>query len=401
VLLNRERANRIMDEYGLDALIATSKENITYLSDYSSLEFILEPRGQRYAVLPRDEAVAPTLVVAVSELEPLAQGLTWFPDIRAHGVYHIEVREGAELSGVEERLRQLRSSYTSPRQPLEALLAVLKEKRLQGARMGLDDGNITFPLVDGLREGLPRAEFVPASQVFHEIRMVKTPEEIGRLKTSSAINEEVLGELIDMVREGVSFRSLFEHYRQGTNARGATLRLWASGHGTASAASFEPSDTIIQKGDVVFLDTGCEYASYLSDMCRMGHVGEPSQRVLECYQAIMEGYRVALSLIKPGVMASTIFRAALEAVRERGLRNFRRHHLGHGTGLENHEPPIIGSPESLLSFKDYPLEEGMVICIEIPYYELGTGGISVEDMLLVTEDGWEYITTMSRELFVV
>ena len=75
--------------------------------------------------------------------------------------------------------------------------------------------------------------------------------------------------------------------------------------------------------------------------------------------------------------------------------------MGHSIGLENHEPPEIASSEYLPGFKDYALEEGMVLCIEMPYYELGTGGISMEDAILITKDGWEYITTMSRELAVV
>ncbi len=180
MLLNRERANRVMDEYRLDALIATALDNITYSSDYSCLEFVLEPRAQRYSILPRDGGLEPTLIVPISELPSVAQGATWFPDIRVYGVYYIEVLPGAVLKGAERRLQELRSSCPRAETPLDALLAALKDKRLTEARIGLEAANIGFPLVDRLREELPRAEFIPASQVFHEIRMVKTLEEIER-----------------------------------------------------------------------------------------------------------------------------------------------------------------------------------------------------------------------------
>ena len=307
MLLNRERANRVMDEYGLDALIATAVDNITYLSDYSSLEFILDPRAQRYCILPRDEAVDPALILPMVELETVAEGGIWFSDIRVHGIKYMGLLPGACLRGREQRLQELRRTCPRADMPLEALLAALKDKRLAEARIGLEAANIGFPLVDGLREELPRAEFIPASELLYEIRMVKTPEEIERLKASSAINEEALGEVIAMVQEGVNFMELYRQYRRGVTERGAIPRLWSAGHGTASAGGFTPSDTFVERGDIVLLDTGCAYQSYFSDTCRVVCVGERSQRALQCYQAIMAGYRAALSLVRPGVMASEVF----------------------------------------------------------------------------------------------
>ncbi len=207
--------------------------------------------------------------------------------------------------------------------------------------------------------------------------------------------------MIEMIQEGVNFTELYDHYHQGVAKRGADLRLWAAGHGTASVANFAPADTIIQRGDVVRVDTGCAYKSYLSDTCRIVSVGEPSQRILHCHQAVTAGYRAGIDSVKQGVMASEVFQAAFDAIRESGLPNFRRHNLGHSIGFENHEPPVIASSEYLPGFEDYPLEEGMVLCLEMPYYELGTGGTNVEDTILVTKDGWEYISTEGAEIIVV
>lgn len=81
--------------------------------------------------------------------------------------------------------------------------------------------------------------------------------------------------------------------------------------------------------------------------------------------------------------------------RRRGIRHYQRHHLGHGNGLEGYEHPLV-SPGSSMK-----LEPGMVICIESPYYEPGFGGIQIEDIVKITEDGYRRLTQIERKLFVI
>lgn len=398
MLLNRERAFHTMEEYQLDGLIATSPENITYLSDYSSLAFSRSRGTQFYAILPPEMSEA-ILIVPIGELPVLAEKPSWIEDIRTYGVYHIARLAGAELKGAEKRLDEMRRFCPNDEMPTQALVRALREKGLAKGRLGLDELNMSSPRMNELREASPQASFISASEIFQEIRMIKTTEELERLRISSQINEEALRAMMSLVREGVTQREFYECCRRSVTARGAELRLWSCGQGTASVDNFPPTEVKMEIDSIIRFDMGCIYESYFSDTGRTGVLGEPSQRLLDRYRAIAAGMQEALSLIRPGVMASSIFDATIRVVHQEGIAGYRRHHCGHSIGLEDHEPPLIASSSSLPGFKDYPLEKGMVLCIEVPYYELGFGGIQIEDTILVTEDGYQCITCMKRDIF--
>jgi Xaa-Pro aminopeptidase len=108
---------------------------------------------------------------------------------------------------------------------------------------------------------------------------------------------------------------------------------------------------------------------------------------------MLDGEEAAIQRMRPGVLACEVFEAAMESARQSGVPHYRRHHCGHAIGLDTYEIPIIRPDDHT------PLEAGMTFCIETPYYELGLGGIQVEDMVLVTDSGVEMLTTLSRELF--
>jgi Xaa-Pro aminopeptidase len=107
---------------------------------------------------------------------------------------------------------------------------------------------------------------------------------------------------------------------------------------------------------------------------------------------IRTGQDAALRAVAPGVKASAVFETALTAARAAGLPDYRRQHVGHGIGLEVNEPPII-TPAAA-----QPIEAGMVLDVELAYYELGFGGVHVEDTIVVTERGHDRLTRMSRDL---
>jgi len=134
---------------------------------------------------------------------------------------------------------------------------------------------------------------------------------------------------------------------------------------------------------------------YPCDMGRSAVLGQPSKRTLDYWAAIFEGEQLAIDMAEPGVEASVIFNSVVERVRKGGIPEYRRHHTGHGWGVERYDPPLIGP-------KDHtPLEKGMVLCFETPYYEVGWGGLLHEDVVVVTEDKPRYLTTFEGELRVL
>jgi Xaa-Pro dipeptidase len=108
----------------------------------------------------------------------------------------------------------------------------------------------------------------------------------------------------------------------------------------------------------------------------------------------LEGEEQILEKIQPGVTAGELFEVAIERVKM-GIPQYKRHHVGHGIGLEIYEPPM------LVPHSDFELQPGMVLCVETPYYELEWGGLQVEDMIVVTENGYRLLTKSNRELIEI
>ena len=122
-------------------------------------------------------------------------------------------------------------------------------------------------------------------------------------------------------------------------------------------------------------------------------VGEPTRDQQQRYDALMEGELAQLAFARPGVTAGDLFNVAVERVRKGALPNYQRTHCGHGIGIGAHEFPTLNAAN-----QNVELQEGMVFCVETPYYEIGWGGMMVEDMIVIREGGNECLTQLPREL---
>ena len=177
---------------------------------------------------------------------------------------------------------------------------------------------------------------------------------------------------------------------------GAQPRFVVVGFGERSAlGDARPTDRPWRPGELARFDVGCQHEGYWSDVGRTAVLGEPDSRQQERYAAILAGEEAELAVTAPGVPPEEVFRRAVETVESRGLRPYRRHHCGHTIGLEVYERPVVAPGW------DAPLEAGMVLCLETPYYQLGWGGMMVEDTVVVTETGSLVLTDLSREMWVV
>jgi Xaa-Pro aminopeptidase len=163
----------------------------------------------------------------------------------------------------------------------------------------------------------------------------------------------------------------------------------------SALADAAPTGRRLRPGDLLRFDVGCVLDGYWSDVGRTAVVGDPTAKQARRYNAIYAGEQAQLEAARPERSARELFDIAVEAVEARGLSPYRRHHCGHGIGSEVYEPPIIG-PSS-----DIPLRAGMTFCFETPYYELGWGGMMVEDTVVITETGSEMLTRSDRTLRVI
>ena len=155
------------------------------------------------------------------------------------------------------------------------------------------------------------------------------------------------------------------------------------------------SDKKIKKGELVIVDMGALYNGYSSDETRTYAVGKVLKKAQEIYQIVKDAHDLAIEAVRPGVKVSDIDRAARDYIKKAGYGEFFGHGTGHGVGLNIHEAPSVGpSGRETLS-------EGMVFTVEPGIYLEGEFGVRIEDMILVTGDGFEVLTRSGRDLEVL
>ena len=133
----------------------------------------------------------------------------------------------------------------------------------------------------------------------------------------------------------------------------------------------------LKMGDLVRFDLGCTVNGYWADMARTAVVGPAARDQQQRYDALREGEEVQRAVARAGVSASELFKVAVERVRQGALSDYKRSHCGHGIGIDVHEFPTLNAAN-----RDVVLEDGMVLCVETPYYQIGWGGMMVEDMIV-------------------
>jgi Xaa-Pro dipeptidase len=402
MLLNKGKAKEKMVESNLEALIATSSANVFYSSD-------LCPYGKCFVLLPYEENEEPAVVAPISGVTPIVvMSPPWISDVRYYGEFYTTTDWAKEpLTDPERELVKAQEAWEKTREadPIPILIRLLEERGITKGKIGVDESLLPpqHPFWEGMKSKLPDLEVIHAQEIFKQIRIVKTDEEIRRIQEAVRITEKAWETALELTKEGMTEKEFARIYQNVIISEGGTISSWmnmygppiAFGHGTAFVDIALPSAYRLRKGDLIRFDGGCGYMGYPCDMARTAVLGEPDGKLEKIYNAILEGEQLAINMAKPGVKASAIFNVVVDQVRRKGIPHYRRQHTGHGYGIEGSEPPLI-SPND-----HRQLEEGMVLCFETPYYEVGWGGPMCEDIVIIAKDGPHYLTKFNRELYVI
>ncbi|HLW47683.1 MAG TPA: Xaa-Pro peptidase family protein [bacterium] len=395
MLLHRARARMRMLEHGLDALVATSPENVTYATGYGNWTIYTFRDQEVYGVVPKDGPVA--LVVPIDAMDHLAQVPVDAARLYTYGTFHTMRDPNVTLAGEEARLFDLREHTGHYSDALAALRQALGDLKA-GASIGVDERGMPPSRWRRLVSTLSDRTIVEAHDLFRVIRMVKTDEEIARLRATARAVEQAMLAAFERAAPGVTEAELEQTFREAAIARGVTPGHYETSAGTRSSGCFPASATYhLRQGDVIKSDVGGRLRGYWADTGRVAALGASPAKLARYHEALTSGIHAILRQVKPGVTGADLFRTGVEAVRAGGIPQYRRHHVGHAIGLEFYEAPILndaGGPAG----GDLPLETGMVINVELPYYELGLGGLQIEDTLVVRPDGYERLTSAPHEM---
>jgi Xaa-Pro dipeptidase len=397
MLLNQQRAAACMKKHGLDALIATNPNHVTYASNYGGHSPRIYPDRMVHAILPLDMRAA--LLAPIGDASYLAENSAslWVPEIWTYGTSKITWPADLEPDADERRLIAIIQDKDHNTKSLPDLIArVLESRGLGGAVVGLDESGLTVEMHAKVLKACPSVTFRPAAEIWREVELIKTDEELDRLRKGALANQAAVDAVMGRVRAGVSEAELMQVYNTEVTRLGGTLEFWNSAGGRRGGGFFPSGSYRLRKGDLYRYDAGMVLDHYHADTGGVCVLGEPTKRQQELYAAITAGMEAALAVVRPGTTYEEVWRAGVNAVRDRGIANYDtlRPDLGHGIGIEPRAPGI--SKGNLL-----PLEAGMIINVEVPYYEIGYGGFQTEYTLFVTPTGYEFLIPGKRGLIVV
>lgn len=342
---------------GLPALVVSAPSNVFYLSGF---------RGSAGALLVSSERAV------------------LFSDFR----YRLQAREQApdwEFHEVERRL-------------LRTLGAAAREMCL--TRLGYDPGHLTCEQRDELAKGAEGLELVPAGGLVEELRAVKSPEEVARIRRAAELADRALARMVDLLAPGTTEREIAlegEVLMRREGAEAAAFDIIVASGPRSALPHAEAGDRALAAGDLVVMDLGARVDGYCSDITRTYAVREASAQAREVYALVYRAQRAGAAAVRAGARCEEVDAVARRVIEEAGHREHFGHSLGHGVGIEVHEAPRLASTE------DAPLVAGQVLTVEPGVYLEGIGGVRLEDLLLVTGEGAETLTgsPLPEELPVV
>jgi Xaa-Pro aminopeptidase len=358
-----KKLQTVLDRNSLDALLVTHLPNIRYLCGFTGTSGAL--------------AIGETSAVFLTD-----------------GRYSEQAR--AEVQGARVVIAR--------KPPLAAAADWLLQNkdelgRKKPRRLGIEGEHLTVAGRSQLAS-LLRSEFRlrETRGLVERARLVKDAKEIELLRAAVALGASLFDRALEVIRPGATESEVAAEMEYAARRAGAEEMAFptiiAAGkrsalpHGRASRA-------VIPSSGFVVCDFGVILSGYCSDRTRTVHVGRPTAEARRMYEAVREAQAAAIATVKAGASVGVVDQAARNVLKKKGLARHFTHSTGHGVGLEIHEPPRIaaGQPEIL--------RPGMVITIEPGVYIAGDGGVRIEDMVVVSEQGCEVLTPTSKELITI
>lgn len=298
---------------------------------------------------------------------------------------------GNELFGLQPAPGRELFVHTDSDDPLRDVVRIVRP-----GKIGIDKAWPSRFLISLLGQ---RPDCTPAlgSAPVDNARMRKDAEEIEALRRASRINDSVVAAAIEAVREGAVESQLAalveEKFREAGAGRGHGQLVCFGANG--ADPHHEPNQSVVREGDSVVLDIFIPIPYYWCDMTRTVFFRSASDEARRVYETVRAANLAAEAVIRPGVPMREFDRAAREVIEKAGYGPQFNHRLGHGIGLECHEPPDNSSVSEVIA------EPGMVFSVEPGIYLPGKLGVRIEDLVLVTETGCEVLNRYPKELQIV
>src|SRR5262245_11040078 len=376
VPLDASRLDLLMEQTGIDVLLATSKHNTQYLLGgyrfifFSAMDAIGHSRYLPVVIYEKGQPENAAYVANRMEGGENHNHPFWTPSFHAESWGTLDAAARAA-----EHLRKIGRA---------------------GARIGIEPAFLPMDAYGLLKERLERPAFVDATGILERMRALKTPAELEKLKIASELITDAMMATVAWAREGSTKTEIIERLRREETNRGlqfeyCLLTLGAS-HNRAA------SDQAWRRGEVLSIDSGGNYRGYIGDLCRMGVLGQPDAELRDLLGEVEAVQQAAFSKVRAGALGGEMIAHAQEVLRTSKVAAFTDF-FAHGMGLITHEAPFLMTNHPV-AYEGVdaarPLEAGMVVSVETTMLHPSRGFIKLEDTLAVTPEGYEMFGQGSR-----
>jgi Xaa-Pro dipeptidase len=372
VPFDAKKLNGLMEEAGIDLILACTRHNVRYLTGgyYYHFHANATRMGQTqylpFVGVPRGRVADAFFVCRAEERGQVEAAAPWIPS----------------------RVEAMRGTVPAA----EGAVKAISKLGLASGTIGIELPFLPADAFLSLQRALPNARLVDATPVLDELRAIKTPAEMAHLRSVYDRVAEAIQAAFAAGRPGITTAEIARCTEREITRRemGFLYALVCAGPGTVRA----PSSVRWERGRILHIDAGGEVGDYLADICRMGCLGEPSALAKELHAACIDIQGRVRDRVRPGVPCRELLVDGERAVREHRFAPYGKF-VAHGIGMVSHEQPIVSAT------KTRPLEAGMVLSIETDFIHPEVGHVKIEDAVAVTEDGCEGLGDLGRDWHVV
>lgn len=363
------RVTAAMADADLDALFVSNPKNVLYLADF-------------HTTMP-------------GEVQPFGdpEGLL----LISGGETHL-LCDGRYIAGAKQLENVTAQQIASPSGPAVFAESIRKIVGDGKKTVGFEADALLYADGKALIELLPDYTWKPAQSLFAKMRVIKTAEEIELIREAQAITGRCFEHIAGWIRVGMSERDVaveIETFMR-TNSEGNSFAPIVAFGQTGCHPHYTPApDRKLEQGHMVLLDFGAIYKGYCGDMTRMLVMGKADDRHKEVYDLVLQAQLRCLKGVKPGATCHELDALCRDYFESKGCAENFQHGTGHGVGLAIHEDPRIKK-----GFEE-AVQPGMVFSVEPGLYYEDWGGVRIEDLVAVTDDGYDNLTTTSKDLLEV
>lgn len=352
-MIKLEKVINILDSLNVDALLVSDGYNIRYLSGFTG--------ATGYLFISRTRQII-------------------FTDFR------YTIQANAESIGCEV-IEITNAGYNRAINDLVKIEGINK--------LGFEDNHMLYSDFIKIKDDLLVKELIPVGDSITNIRIIKDQEEIELIGKAQSIGDIAFSKILDVIKPGITEIEIAAHLEfllKMNGAQGLSFDTIVASGVNSSMPHATPSYKTIEQGDFITMDFGCIYKGYCSDMTRTIVVGKATKKQKDVYSTVLEAQLAALDFLKAGYKGKEIDKIARDIIKEAGYGDYFGHGLGHSVGLYIHENPRLSLMEEEIILAN------TIETVEPGIYIKDFGGVRIEDLVLVTEDGHVNLTHSPKEL---